>query len=319
MNKAGLIIALTFLAAGTSFAGKDSRIEVMIDKKVEVSGETIVLSDIAKIRGEASDVRQLASLQLGRSPVPGNYRVLKRARVESFLAGKGWSDVVVSSPEKIEIWRKEQQISKEYILSEVRRSIRGAMPWAGDTAEVDVVLPEREISLPEGKVSLKVQFPNRYAFLGRESLLVKISVGEKEVKKLWVESNIKIYSDMVVISRPILRNEILREDDLELERRLVSSLPRGICKDISEVVGMRVKRRIEKGEVLLEGNLALPAIVKRGSMVTIVAEKDSLSISTQGRAMEKGHKGKVIKVQNVSSNKVVMAEVRDSKTVTVGF
>jgi flagella basal body P-ring formation protein FlgA len=63
----------------------------------------------------------------------------------------------------------------------------------------------------------------------------------------------------------------------------------------------------------------MPPVVKRGDLVTIVAETDAIKITTQGVVIENGGKGDMVRVVNTSSKRELFARVKDSKTVEVDF
>ncbi len=319
MGRVLILVTSLLLLLDTGSVLGEGHVEIVIDPKVYVQGEKVTLGEIARIRSRGNNGEELESLLLGNAPAPGKYRVLRKKRIEALLVKMGLREASVTGPERIEVWRKWIEMDGADVAARVKREILMKMPWPGERVEVEVVPPRERIVLPEGSVTMKVEFPAGYEFIGRGSVRVRISVDGRRTKTVWVRTDLRVYKDIVVATRPILRNEILGEGDLEVERRLLASIPRGIFGNIRDVTGMRVKRKINRGSPLFESDLALPAVVKRGSMVTIVAEKGPLLVSTYGKAMEKGHVGKVIRVQNVASKKVIMAEVLDSKTVRITF
>jgi len=60
-------------------------------------------------------------------------------------------------------------------------------------------------------------------------------------------------------------------------------------------------------------------ILKKGDMVTIVAESDDLKVTVPGRVLEKGYLGELIEIQNVMSRKKIYARVVNSSIVIVDF
>lgn len=59
--------------------------------------------------------------------------------------------------------------------------------------------------------------------------------------------------------------------------------------------------------------------VKRGENVVIKIDKPNFSIKMEGKALEDGNTGKLIRVLNISSNKIIKGVVQDDKTVIVNF
>lgn len=326
---AGAVVAVTavliFFANPDCAVAAERLYEISLREDSRVRGEDIYLGDIADVAAyegakvAPASIAMIKAVRLGSSPVAGTYRLLRKKRLISRLKRGGWHNAVVNGPEMLKIWRLSRSISRDDLILNVEKNILQEMPWPKDKIELEVSFPGAEILLPEGELRIKVELPRGYTFFGKGSVLVKLFVDGKEYKKVWAKTRIRLYTDMVLASRPILRNELLKEEDLKVERRLVASIPRGVFDDIDEIQGMRAKRKIRKDAVITQSDITLPELFKRGSLVSILLKKGGLSISAKGKAMEKGVKGKVIRVENISSKKVVLAEVLDSRTVMVGL
>jgi flagella basal body P-ring formation protein FlgA len=57
--------------------------------------------------------------------------------------------------------------------------------------------------------------------------------------------------------------------------------------------------------------------VTKGNLVTIEMRNAGMSLSTQGKALEEGSLGDVIRVTNISSNKIIEAKVNGTNRVDV--
>lgn len=320
------VAAVLIFLAGPDYADAAERLyEVSLKENSRVAGEDIHLGDIAEVAAyEGAEVAphsidMLKKIRLGASPVAGTYRLLRKKRLLSLLERGGWHNALVNGPEVIRIWRSSRSIPKDDLILKVEKDIIQVMPWPKDKVDLEVTFPDGEILLPEGMLSTETELPRGYTFFGQGAVLVKLFVDGKEHKSVWAKTVIRLYTDMVLASRPILRNELIKEEDLKVERRLVASIPQGVFDDVDEIKGMRAKRKIGKDAVITGSDITLPELFKRGSMVSILLKKGGLAISAKGKAMEKGVKGQIIKVENISSKKVILAEVFDSKTVMVGF
>ena len=64
-------------------------------------------------------------------------------------------------------------------------------------------------------------------------------------------------------------------------------------------------------------DLQTPVVVGKNSLVTIRLETNRMQLSVQGRALEDGAAGDVVRVMNTKSNSVVNAVVVDTGSVVV--
>ena len=140
-----------------------------------------------------------------------------------------------------------------------------------------------------------------------------------EARKVRISGWVDVFDSVVCVSRNVKRGEILQEDDLYLSRKNISRLPSTILTEKGKAIGLMVKHQIRAETPLKEWMLVRAPIVKRGDMVTILAESGGLRVSVPGKILEKGYKGQLVQVQNTMSRKKIYAKVINDATVMVDF
>jgi len=68
---------------------------------------------------------------------------------------------------------------------------------------------------------------------------------------------------------------------------------------------MELKRPLPAGTPLRYGHVALPELVRRGQMVTLIAGGAGIEVRMQGKAMGSGAKGDRLMVTNLTSGRRV--------------
>jgi flagella basal body P-ring formation protein FlgA len=71
------------------------------------------------------------------------------------------------------------------------------------------------------------------------------------------------------------------------------------------------------GTPLTEAMVDKPVMVKRGATVNILVQVGDMIVAAGGLAMQAGREGELIRVQNVTSKRMVTARVVDRNTVQV--
>lgn len=173
------------------------------------------------------------------------------------------------------------------------------------------------VTLPAGelKFRLKNQIqPNR---LGRKSISVVLLVDGLKTAKVWLTGDLHLFGNVVCARRDLDRKTILSMNDLKIEYRAISQLGDNLVLDPAVAVGKQLKRSLKAGALLLDRLLKEAVIVKRGDLVTILAESENLRITAPGEAKTAGSKGEVIKVKNLMSRKLIFARVKSSSMVTI--
>ncbi|WP_394559388.1 flagellar basal body P-ring formation chaperone FlgA [Aquipseudomonas alcaligenes] len=129
-------------------------------------------------------------------------------------------------------------------------------------------------------------------------------------------SQAQVYLPMVTAVRVLERDRTISADDLRLQRTDLSKARRGFYLQIEQVAGQSAKRRIRAGQLLNPSLLDAALLVRRGDKVKIVASQDGIQASANGEALADGKQGEVIRVRNLSSEKVIDAQVLESGVVS---
>lgn len=87
--------------------------------------------------------------------------------------------------------------------------------------------------------------------------------------------------------------------------------------DLDGVIGMQTRTTIYEGKPIHPSRLASPQLVNRNQIVPISYETPLMTIQTEGRALEAGQVGQVIRVMNLSSKATVSGEVFADGTVRI--
>ena len=130
---------------------------------------------------------------------------------------------------------------------------------------------------------------------------------------------VKSFKEVLVLSRPLRRNEMIHAEDIGSETRDISTLAHGYLVDPAEIINKQAARNLTQGSVLNKFSFEELTLVKRGERVNIQLGKAGVSISTTGTAMMNGVKGDRINVKNISSQRVIQAVVVDAGQVSVNF
>lgn len=139
-------------------------------------------------------------------------------------------------------------------------------------------------------------------------------------QKLWtvfINSQIKLFKPVVYSARPLRREHILRKQDLMTRETELSQLQQGYYTNIDDLIGMQLKRRLPQQQLLKVNHVKPATLIKRGEVVSIIAENSQYSVKMSGKAMMDGAKGDRIRVKNLSSKRIIEGFVKASGTVSI--
>ena len=307
------------ISANLSAAGMTS---IRVLKKAEIEDDKMLLGKIAVIKGEDSElVQKLRAIVVGSAPLPGKSRRIDEHYIKIRLKQNGvdLSRIILEVPEKNEISGGVIEISRERIEKIALDFIYKKIPYERNRVKVKKIRVNRGVVLPKGRVTCKVVSPPNMDFFGLIPLSISFNVNGRFQKKVSVTVDIEVLTEVVVTKRPIGRYKMITEDDICLQKRDMSNLSSNIITNSEDVLGKRAKRAINAKTVLRADLVEFPFLVRRGDIVSIIAESDSLRITALGEVKEKGRKGQRIRVVNLDSKKGIYARVLDSNTVVVNF
>lgn len=136
---------------------------------------------------------------------------------------------------------------------------------------------------------------------------------------IFVPATVKLFRDVVVVTRPLKRDNVVGENDVALRERDVGTLSQGFLTDLDQAVGMKMVRPTVLDQVLTAQHLEQAEVVRKGDHVVITARSGPLSVRMPGEALAKGGQGEQIRVRNLNSQRVVKARVTGPGQVEVAM
>lgn len=120
-----------------------------------------------------------------------------------------------------------------------------------------------------------------------------------------------------VLSRRVIPGDVIGPGDIDwLDVRADQTTSDTAATD-AQLIGMTPRRGVSTNQPVRLRDLQSPRMVDKGSMVTITLSTPSMTLTTQGKALQDGGKGEVIRVVNTQSNRIVEATVAGPNVVAV--
>lgn len=287
-----------------------------------VEHKKVKLGDIAVITGDEPELVEVAqSIVLASAPLMNRSIFMGKNLIIRALLKNGFDLKTVNLflPDKIIVKNKLIRISKDKVEEAIREYIYKNMPWQKEQIAITQIDLKEDIFLPSGEIDQKISVKGNSSFIGKVPLYLEFKVNGEVSKRKIIRANIKVLMPVVLTKTFLKRNQVISENDIYIEKKWTSKVSSGLCTSIDEVIGKEIKRNIKAGQPLLRSQLEIPADIKKGNKITILAETKTLKITTMGIAGENGTKGQTIKVKNLGSNKIIYARVVNSTTVEVDF
>lgn len=210
-----------------------------------------------------------------------------------------------------------QAISSQDLEKAGMNSIVSKLGGSDDYEITTTYLPPGDIEVPEGQISLKGEIPYGIRLNAPTIVNILISTDDQLYRNIGLRFNVRKFSNVLVVSRNMAAHDIFTEDCVRSERRDVARLAPGYIKDLSEINGMAARRMLREGTILTDAAVEKPVIVKRGSMITLIARIGNIEVTAAGQALQNAAAGQVIRARNLGSQKIIMAQVLDETSAQV--
>jgi len=207
----------------------------------------------------------------------------------------------------------------EPLHSAVREYIEANMPLPPGSVRVDFLSKEPDAVSQDRDVVLRVEAAGNREFIGDRVFLVKSFKGGNLVKTVSVRTRIEVQRDVAIAARGLSAGNVLTDDDVRAVRRWVRRIHPNALTSPEDAFGKRLTMQVAAGTEILDIMLKENPLVRKGKMVKMVFDNGAMQIVTVGLSEEDGVAGNIVRVKNITSNKIVYARVLGDSLVRIGF
>jgi flagella basal body P-ring formation protein FlgA len=310
----GFLLSPTIAEAG---------VNVIFPPENTVEGKRILLGDVANVAPDSESDQALADLveavDLGPAPAPGDKIVLRRRQIELRLSSSGApvADIRWLIPEEVTLTGQGQITDANLVKKIIQEYLERSEPYVSGHFELINVTTSAPPALPNGKVEYRFvpQSSSNPSYLTGN---IFFTVDGQEAGRLRASAQVELTLPAVVVVRDLPRGYVLIEEDLS-ESYVPYAQSKGALKEIGQVVGQTLKTNIRAGAPVRDRDIVSTSMVKKGEIVTIIAQSGGMKITATGQARQDGALGQTIGVVNQDSKKTISAKVIGPGMVEVVF
>lgn len=286
---------------------------VTLRHNVEIKGPSIRLSDVFDGLPDGLD-RDIAIAPAPGKSVTYDLRVLNGLTDQYRLE---WQPQ--STSEKTVLTRAATLISADMLQSAVLQKIKDKIK--NDRTSVEILFDKRdlEIFLPANQapdfslINFTYDEPN-HRF---RTEFVAQAEGHPTVNQT-ITGRVIVKKSVPVLTRRLAAGTAIGKGDLTWLTLNEDQIGSDVLTDAAQIVGQELRHDQVEDEVLRVHDVIEPRLVTRGALVTLKIQTPLMLITTQGKALQDGTKGDVVRVTNVQSNRIVEGTVEATGVVRVG-
>lgn len=273
-----------------------------------VSDATLKLGDIfTGVEGKEDKV-------LGKAPLPGrdmtlNARILMRIALATNI---NWRPA--SNTDFTVVRRAATVIPK----SQIEQTLQNAMTDKGITGDYKLSFNAQDIAIPE-KFAATLEVENVKISHNSNSFTATIYAPSKTEAAYTanISGDISRLVNVPVLSGIMTKGAIIGESDITFIEMAEKDIQGNFILDKDQLIGMTPRHLINAQKPVNLHDLSRPQIVERGDMVMMTFRQGQLLLTAEGKALQNGSKGDLIRVTNLSSNKSLQARVTGAQEVIV--
>ena len=162
-------------------------------------------------------------------------------------------------------------------------------------------------------VLVSCQKPLKWSLTVRTNANVK----QRSLSKLDNSNNLNKIK-LITLKNNLKKGEVIQEIDLQLEYKS-KSVGKGFFENFDRLVGREINQNLSKGQVIKTRHLKENFMVSEGQSVIIFSNLYGINVRMEGNALENGHFNELIKVENVSSGKIIQGKIINEKKILINY
>jgi len=262
------------------------------------------------------DVGERAQVAVATSPPPGSRMVLGSSWLAALADSQhiGWQPT--SRFDQVVVERASREIGADEISQRLLDALADRTPVANAEIKLDTPAPRLSVAASDTG-PLAVDGLTLDPRSGRFSAFVSVSATDDAGERARVSGRLIRMAEVPVPARLLATGETIGARDITTATLRADRVSADMLLQTSDLVGKSPRHSLRPGEPVRASDVEVPLVVHRGTLVTIVLETQALRLSAEGKAMDDGGMGAVIRVANTKSSRVIDAVVAGPGTVTV--
>ncbi|MCZ8166448.1 MAG: flagellar basal body P-ring formation chaperone FlgA [Silanimonas sp.] len=160
--------------------------------------------------------------------------------------------------------------------------------------------------------------PCPHALQAQALSAVNVEVNCPDGWRLFVPVRVQRVQPVVVLTAAVAPGQPVPASAVGVETRDTARLGAAPLTDPAQAIGQTLRLGGQAGQVLRRSDLVAQAVVKRGEPVALVAGGGGFEVRMAGRALADAGTGEVVRVENLSSRRVLSGVVAAPGEVRVG-
>ena len=300
------------LASVSNAEASDKKQALVLRGNIIISENVLRVGDLFENAGDSH------GLALYRAPRPGKQGVLNATRLKKRLArfNLHWENKNALS--EVIVRRASQMVPFADIETALKNRIASQLNDPSMAQDMEIQIKEKledfyisDLDTPQ----IDIRHMNYNARTGRFSAILSVSGKNERANPMSISGLAYEVAEVAVLRNPIERNDTIGKSDINIIRLPVRQVSNKFATSVEDLEGRKAKKNLSSGRPIRKSDIALPRLVNRGDLVTVLYQSGNLTITARGVAMENGVMGRSIRIKNPHSKRMLEAVVTGPSVV----
>ena len=310
LTLAAALFAAQFVAPA-SWATDLPEAPVMLNAQVTVSSDMVALGDLFANAGDA------ANRPVAYAPQPGKKAVFDARWLARVAKAYKLDWRPLGTRDRAIVERASSIISRTDIEDTLQAVLVSDF---GAEVGLNIELSNSSLRLHvpvEAEATVAVNDVKFDARTGRFSAYVSAPAHDPNAARSRVTGNLISMTEIPVLTRRMMSGEVIGEGDIEWVKTRTARLQGDVISDAGQLIGLAAKRGLRAGQPIRTAEVRTPRLISKGQIVTLVVKTPAMTLTSQGRALDEGGRGDVIRIINTQSRTTVEGTINRTGVVTV--
>lgn len=282
--------------------------------QTRLKAQVTVASDIVRIGDLVENAGVAANTPIFRAPDLGQTGAVPARAVLDAVRPYGLIAVEAGGIAEVSVTRLSRTIAIEEIEARIVQAL-AARYRLGKTEDLKLTF-DRELRAIELEANSAAALS--LARFSYEPAARRFDVTFDIGSKAWRYTGTAVETvEVAVPSRALGRGELIKANDIAIERRPKAEFANEPPAPVTEVLGRAARRALRAGQAFRIADLMKPELVQRSEMVTLHYEVPGIAITMRGKALESGAEGDSVNVLNEHSKRTVQGVVTSAGHVSM--
>ena len=305
-----LVSLLAALATAGTGGHAVAAAEAILKNAVIVEGRYVTLGDLFENAGARTKTN------VAYAPSPGKRAIFDARWLYRVARAHGlkWRPLNLKTRAVVE--RAGQEIHRAEIVDALMSEFKDR--GLDDDIEIDFGGRSMRLYVAANRpATVGIESLNHDPNTGRFVATISVPAGDPAAKRLRITGRVFTLVAVPVLAKKLYRGDVIRKHHLEWKKIRKSKVLRQTITEAEQLIGMAAKRLIGSNRPIRLAQVRRPLLIAKGGIVTIRLNYANMNLTAQGRSLDEGSLGDVVRITNSQSKKIVEARVTGANRVRV--